>query len=88
MGSSTSLLANLGSGSGYSVQEVIDAAGTFVDVPFAYAGRRPGDPAQLVASIQRARDVLGWGPRLDLHAILKTDYDFRKRLASRQARGI
>ena len=61
---------NLGSGSGFSVLEVIGTAKrvTSIDIPFRLEGRRAGDPPTLVASSQRARDVLGWKPsrtRLD-----------------------
>ena len=59
------LIYNLGNGTGYSVQEVIEAAkavtgrGLLAHV----ARRREGDPAQLVASAERARRDLGWRPR-------------------------
>jgi UDP-glucose 4-epimerase len=59
------LIYNLGNGTGYSVQQVIEAAkavtgrGLLAHV----ARRREGDPAQLVASAQRARQDLGWRPR-------------------------
>ncbi|MBS1724691.1 MAG: UDP-glucose 4-epimerase GalE [Armatimonadetes bacterium] len=56
---------NLGSGSGHSVREVVDSVlrvtGSRIDV--SVAPRRPGDPARLVASSERAQDVLGWRPR-------------------------
>jgi UDP-glucose 4-epimerase len=56
---------NLGSGSGYSVREVVDAARavTHLPIPAVEAGRRPGDPPVLVAGAARAREVLGWTPR-------------------------
>ena len=56
---------NLGNGTGYSVQQVIEAAkavtgrGLLAHV----APRRPGDPAQLVAGAEKARRELGWLPR-------------------------
>ena len=75
-----SVLANLGSGTGFSVKQVVDAALELFDVPFEYAPRRPGDPAKLIANIERAKAVLGWEPQHDLRSILKSDYDFRKRL--------
>jgi UDP-glucose 4-epimerase len=59
------LVYNLGNGTGYSVQQVIETAkevtgrGLLAHV----AKRREGDPAQLVASASRARDELGWRPR-------------------------
>ena len=77
---SESLTANLGSGRGYSVKEVLDAALELFAVPFEYAPRRPGDPDRLVADCTRAYQVLGWKPRLSLTEMLKSDYEFRKKL--------
>ena len=59
------LVCNLGSGSGFSVRQVIEAATRVVgrEIPFAVGPRRAGDPPVLVASNDRARDVLGWTPR-------------------------
>lgn len=58
------LACNLGTGSGATVREVVDAAErvTGAAVPTTRAGRRPGDPAALVASNDRARHRLGWTP--------------------------
>jgi UDP-glucose 4-epimerase len=81
----TSVLANLGSGTGFSVKEVVDAARELFDVPFEYAPRRPGDPAKLIARIDNARAILGWAPQRDLRTILKSDYDFRKKLMESKA---
>lgn len=55
---------NLGSGSGYSVMEVINAARAVTGKPIAYtvSPRREGDPPILVANPKRATDVLGWKP--------------------------
>jgi len=56
---------NLGNGTGYSVQQVIEAAkavtgrGLLAHV----APRRPGDPPVLVAAAGKARSELGWRPR-------------------------
>ncbi|MBD3236662.1 MAG: UDP-glucose 4-epimerase GalE [Candidatus Eisenbacteria bacterium] len=56
---------NLGNGEGYSVREVVAAVERVTDheVPVRNLPRRPGDPARLVASAERARAVLGWRPR-------------------------
>lgn len=63
---------NLGTGVGSSVREVIDAVVrvTGREVPVLEEPRRPGDPATLVASGQKARDVLGWQPRHSLEDII------------------
>jgi len=58
-------VCNLGSGSGFSVLEVVQAAESVVGrkLPFTLGQRRPGDPPVLVASNDRAAQVLGWRPR-------------------------
>jgi UDP-glucose 4-epimerase len=55
---------NLGNGRGFSVLEVIETAirVTGKDIPYLRGGRRPGDPAALVASSDLARKALGWEP--------------------------
>lgn len=56
---------NLGNGVGFTVREIIRAAErvTGKAIPTVNEARRAGDPAQLVASGDRAREVLGWEPR-------------------------
>ena len=56
---------NLGSGNGFSVKEVIEVARkvTGHPIPVEIAPRRPGDPAQLVASSAKIRQALGWSPQ-------------------------
>ena len=56
---------NLGNSRGYSVREVLHAVEsvTGMRVPVRKGGRRPGDPAVLVADSARARRQLGWRPR-------------------------
>jgi UDP-glucose 4-epimerase len=56
---------NLGNGTGFSVLQVIEAARAVTgrEIPVSEEPRRPGDPAQLVASSARIRDELGWVPR-------------------------
>jgi UDP-glucose 4-epimerase len=53
---------NLGTGHGYSVREVIDTVRrvTGVDFKVRESARRAGDPPQLVAAVDRARELLGW----------------------------
>src|SRR5215218_2251021 len=55
---------NLGTGSGFSVREVIAAVSevTGLEVPVKEADRRPGDPPMLVAASDKIRDELGWVP--------------------------
>jgi UDP-glucose 4-epimerase len=56
---------NLGSGTGFSVREVIEAcrAVTGHPIPAIAAPRRGGDPAVLIASSEAATAALGWRPR-------------------------
>lgn len=58
---------NLGNGVGFSVQEVVDTARqvTGHPIPAKIVPRRAGDPAQLIASSDKAREVLGWDPKHD-----------------------
>jgi len=57
---------NLGNGAAISVREVIDAVARVSGrkVPVVMSARRPGDPARLVASSERAKRELDWRPRL------------------------
>jgi UDP-glucose 4-epimerase len=63
---------NLGSGTGYSNREVLTTCRevTGLDIPARMTGRRPGDPAVLVASSDRIGADLGWHPKLDLHTMV------------------
>jgi UDP-glucose 4-epimerase len=63
---------NLGTGDGYSVREVIEAARrvTGREIPVRDEGRRAGDPPELVASNARAREELGWNPRRGLEDMI------------------
>ncbi len=78
-GESVSL--NLGTETGTSVLEILEAVErlTGLPVPHHTAPRRAGDPAVLVASNARARQVLGWSPRRDLDEIIVNTYDFIRR---------
>jgi UDP-glucose 4-epimerase len=71
---------NLGSGSGYTVREVIDAVGraTGSQVPCEDGPRRAGDPAVLVASSQLARTALDWEPQLTLDDMVSSARDSRR----------
>ncbi|WP_106768431.1 UDP-glucose 4-epimerase GalE [Paenibacillus faecalis] len=55
---------NLGNGLGFSVKEVIEVSKqvTGRDIPVVIEARRAGDPAVLVASSEKARNILGWKP--------------------------
>jgi UDP-glucose 4-epimerase len=69
-----SLILNLGSGVGYSNREVVACVKevTGVDFEVHVIERRPGDPAEAIASNRQAREVLGWHPdRSDLETIVR-----------------
>jgi UDP-glucose 4-epimerase len=78
-----SFTCNCGYGRGLSVLEVVDAvkqvAGT--DFKVRISGRRPGDPASLVAGTQRIRALLGWEPKYDdLPTIIGQALEWERRL--------
>jgi UDP-glucose 4-epimerase len=69
------LIFNLGNGRGFSVLEVIESARrvTGHPIPAEIHPRRPGDPAVLVASSEKAIRELGWKPRyIQLDEIVRT----------------
>ena len=70
---------NLGNGTGFSNQQVVQAVRevTGHPIPVEMAPRRPGDPAVLVASSDKARAELGWTPRQPgLHEIIADAWTF------------
>jgi UDP-glucose 4-epimerase len=72
---------NLGSGSGFSVREVVEAcrAVTGHPIPAVTAPRRAGDPAVLIASSEAARAELGWRPRrTDIATIVGDAWEFAR----------
>ena len=72
---------NLGNGTGFSNQKVVEAARrvTGHPIPALAADRRTGDPARLVASAERAHEVLGWSPRhRTLDEMIATAWAWRK----------
>ena len=74
-----SAVYNLGSGSGFSNKEIVDAVKkvTGVDFTVNIKERRPGDPPVLVASSEKARRELGWNPtRTDMENIIRTAWNW------------
>jgi len=65
-------IVNLGSGGGYSVREVISVATQVLGraVSTVESPRRAGDPGTLVASIVKAKSLLGWQPTRDLEMMI------------------
>lgn len=71
---------NLGSGSGFSVKELVDEARKITGINFKaeVAPRRPGDPAILVADSTKAQKVLGWKPEYNLTRIIETAWNWEQ----------
>jgi UDP-glucose 4-epimerase len=78
---------NCGYGHGFSVLEVIDTVKRVsgVDFPVDHADSRPGDPAQIIACSDRARELLGWQPQYDdLTTIVTHALAWERKLATPQ----
>jgi UDP-glucose 4-epimerase len=78
---------NCGYGHGFSVKEVVAAAKkvTGIDFTVEETERRAGDPAALVANSARIKTLTPWKPEHDdLEFIIKTAWDWEKKLADRQ----
>jgi UDP-glucose 4-epimerase len=72
---------NLGTGTGFSVREVIDVVRevTGHPLPEEHVARRPGDPDRLVAGAKRAQSVLGWIPAVsDLKSIVESAWAWHR----------
>lgn len=83
-GESTTL--NAGYGHGHSVREVLAAVERASDTELMVTEkpRRPGDPAELVAAVDRIHAVLGWQPQFDdLDTIVRTALAWERRIAAR-----
>ena len=73
---------NLGNEKGTSVREVIQTAKkvTGVDFPVIEEARRAGDPANLFASSQKAKEILGWNPQFPaIDKIIETAWNWHKK---------
>ncbi len=72
-----SILINLGSNTGFSVMEVINEVQKIKLVNYEIIGRRDGDPAMIIASNKKAKEILGWEPQCSLNDIIYSDMSFR-----------
>jgi UDP-glucose 4-epimerase len=73
---------NLGNGNGYSIREVIQAVQeiTGKEIPTTIGQRRPGDPAELIASSESIRRELGWQPKFpDLNSIIESAWNWHQK---------
>lgn len=72
---------NLGNGVGFTVKEVVECARkvTGHPIPAKISPRRAGDPAQLIASSEKAKNILGWRPEhADLEEIISSAWKWHK----------
>ena len=73
---------NLGSANGFSVKQMVEAAreATGKEIPAEVGPRRAGDPDSLVASSDKAREILGWAPKYDdVKEIIKTAWTWHQK---------
>jgi len=72
---------NLGTGQGYSVMELVEAARNLTDreIPLEVSDRRPGDPSHLVADPGKAHQMLKWEPEhSSVETILSTAWKWEQ----------
>ena len=77
----SSAIYNLGNGKGFSNREILDIARkvTGIDIKAIDSPRRPGDPAMLVASSEKAKRELNWKPEFDdLETIIGTAWKWHR----------
>jgi UDP-glucose 4-epimerase len=87
-GGGASVTLNCGYGRGFSVLEVLDTVkrASGVDFKVVTSGRRPGDPAAIVADSRRIRALLGWAPQFDdLETIVAHALKWERRRQSMKA---
>ncbi|NTW54861.1 MAG: UDP-glucose 4-epimerase GalE [Chlorobaculum sp.] len=80
-----SLSVNLGSETGVTVLEMLEAARRLTgrEIPAEFAPRREGDPANLVATSAKARELLGWMPQYsDLDTLVESTWNVYRDLPS------
>ncbi len=81
LGDHDRVIYNLGSGTGYSVREVIETAReiTGYDIPAVESPRRPGDAPRLVASSEKIKQELGWEAKhSDLREVLTSAWEWHR----------
>jgi UDP-glucose 4-epimerase len=79
----TNLICNIGYATGFSVLEVIEVVKRVsgVDFEVRVQKRRPGDPSRLVASNQKATEMLRWSPRYNnLEIIVRHALEWERQL--------
>ncbi|MGB6686299.1 MAG: UDP-glucose 4-epimerase GalE [Terracidiphilus sp.] len=82
----SNVICNLGNNTGFSILQVIESVRhvTGHPIPVEIQPRRPGDPAVLVASSEKAKRELGWSPRYtDVDDIVRTAWAWHQKRYSR-----
>ena len=71
---------NLGTGNGISVLQLRDAfvKASGIDVPYVIDPRRPGDPDQVYADAQKAKNVLGWTAKYGVDEMCADTWNWQK----------
>jgi UDP-glucose 4-epimerase len=70
-------IINLGTSNGTSVKELVDAIikVTGKDFPYEIGKKREGDPGTLIASNEKAKEILNWEPKKDIKDMIKSTFD-------------
>jgi UDP-glucose 4-epimerase len=76
-------IMNLGSNNGFSVLEVSKAVNEILPLKYEIGPRRDGDPAELIASNEKAKKILNWVPKYSLKDIVLSDYNYRKKISKK-----
>jgi UDP-glucose 4-epimerase len=79
----SSEIMNLGSNSGFTVLEVAQAVNEIAPLKYVIGDRRDGDPAELIASNEKAHQILNWVPKYTLKDIVLSDYQYRKKISKK-----
>ena len=81
MDDNDSFIVNLGTGTGYSILQIIKLIESTqnIKVNYSIAERRMGDPDRLVADVTLAKNLLNYRPKHDILSIIATAYEWEKR---------
>ncbi|WP_177765384.1 UDP-glucose 4-epimerase GalE [Flavobacterium sp. I3-2] len=73
---------NLGSGTGSTVLEIIEAfeRANNLKIPYTISNRREGDIQEAYADFSKAKEKLHWQPKTSLEISMKTAWEFEKKL--------
>ncbi len=78
-----SIAVNLGTGTGHSVLQIVDAVQKYCNkpLPVRIEPRRQGDPAYLVASVEKAKQIFNWSPKSsDLSTLIDSSWKWHRLL--------